>query len=141
MALPPCFEEFRYNGVGIVVKSNRHRISEVVKKRKDLAVNVRGFNFHRGKFPELCPRLRKNVKIAISTNVISSHTCDRHEEILDKFSSLDHILIDLGSFGRSRSGPEKDELEQEIIGRGMAREGVIYRSGRTEIIHYSRRHS
>ena len=135
-------KSFGYNGVGIEAESNRHRISEVVKQiAKDLAVNVRGLNFHRGKFPELCPRLRKNVKIAISTNVISSHTCDRHEEILDKFSSLDHILIDLGSFGRSRSGPEKDELEQEIIGRGMAREGVIYRSGRTEIIHYSRRHS
>ena len=138
----PALKSFGYNGVGIEAESNRHRISEVVKQiAKDLAVNVRGLNFHRGKFPELCPRLRKKVKIAISTNVISSHTCDRHEEILDKFSSLDHILIDLGSFGRSRSGPEKDELEQEIIGRGMVREGVIYRSGRTEIIHYSRRHS
>ncbi len=135
-------KSFGYNGVGVEAESNRHRISEVVKQlAKELGANVRGLNFHRGKFPDISPRLRKKVKIAISTNVISSHTCDRHEAILDKFSTLDHIIIDLGSFGRSRSGPEKDELEQEIIARGMQRVGTVYRSGRTEIVHFSRGNS
>jgi len=132
-------KSFGYNGVGVEAESHRHRFGETVKQlAREQGVNVRGLNYHKGKFPDLSPRLRKKIKVAISTNVISSHTSDRHEEILDKLSTLDHILIDLGSFGRSRTGSEKDELEQEILDRGMERSGVIYRSGRTDIVHFSR---
>ena len=130
---------------GVEADRDRYTYSLTMKEvAADLSMEA-GFEpgplrYHYGEFPSLFPEFdEKMEKVLISTNVVSGHTANNHDEILENFSNFDHLIIDLGSFGIARAEEEKrKDLDEEITSLGFARKSQFFKAGRTNLVHYYR---